>query len=248
MGLDGMTLRGFDGRVAVVTGGGRGIGRAIAEGLAAQGATVAAFDLSAEPSAPVPEGMDLHQIRCDVADEASVDAAFTEVEERWGAATILVNNAGILVSSTVHEMDIASWERTMAVNATGTFLCSRRVLPGMQEAGYGRIVSIGSSAGKTGGARLVGAYGASKAAVMVLAKAIASENAGMGITSNALAPTLIDTDMVAGGGLSDLASKIPVGRLGTVDDVAYAVLFLASADAGYITGEVMDVNGGFLID
>lgn len=186
-------------------------------------------------------------VHCDVADETSVEKAFTRVEKTWGTPSILVNNAGVLSMARIEDTDLDMWNRTMAINLTGAFLCSKRVIPAMREAGYGRIVTIGSSAGKTGGARMVGAYGASKAGVMALAKAIASENADRGITSNAIAPALIDTDMVAGG-LSDLVERIPVGRLGTREDVAYAVLYLASEDAGYITAEVMDVNGGFLID
>ena len=141
---------------------------------------------------------------------------------------------------------LQSWQRSIDVNLTGAFLCARRALPAMREAGYGRVLAIGSSAGKTGGAKSVAAYGASKAGVMALAKAIASEYAPFGITSNALAPSLIDTDMISS--MPDMASKVPVGRLGTVHDVADIVAFLCSEHAGYITAEVVDVNGGFLID
>jgi NAD(P)-dependent dehydrogenase (short-subunit alcohol dehydrogenase family) len=245
MSIDAVRLPGFKGRNAVVTGGARGIGRRIVMALRTQGARVAALDVA------FPDDGDWDQetmrIVCDVTSEASVDNAFSGVEAQWGTITILVNNAGILVESPVHETSLEDWERTMGVNATGTFLCSRRAIPRMRAEGYGRILSIGSSAGKTGGARNVGAYGASKAALMALAKAIASENAAFGITSNALAPALIATDMIAGG-LDDLASLIPVGRIGSVDDIAYATLMLTSEAASYITAEVTDVNGGFLVD
>lgn len=242
-----LRLGGFSDRVAVVTGAGRGIGRAIADALLSQGSRTAYLDLE---EAPDVEAIRSHPsamfVQCDVSDEASVDRAFGQIESEWGKAAILVNNAGVLWQATVEDTDLAMWERTFAVNTTGVFLCCRRALPGMRHAGYGRIVTIGSSAGKTGGAKALAAYAASKAAVMALAKSIASECASDGITSNALAPALIDTDMISG--LSDLADRIPVGRLGSTQDVAAAVLFLASEHASYITAEVMDVNGGFLID
>jgi NAD(P)-dependent dehydrogenase (short-subunit alcohol dehydrogenase family) len=235
-----MQLNGFDDRVALVTGGARGIGRAICERLRDLGARVAVGDLRA-PDIDGVLGLEL-----DVTSEASVDATFARVEAELGAPSILVLNAGIFVIEPFEETTLASWQRTIDVNLTGAFLCARRALPAMREAGYGRVVAIGSSAGKTGGAKAVAAYGASKAGVMTLAKAIASEYAPHGITSNALAPSLIDTDMISS--MPDMAEKVPVGRLGTVDDVADAVAFLCSAHAGYITGEVVDVNGGFLID
>ncbi|HEV3404470.1 MAG TPA: SDR family oxidoreductase, partial [Gaiellaceae bacterium] len=129
---------------------------------------------------------------------------------------------------------------------TGAFICARRALPAMRAAGFGRIVAIGSSAGKTGGKRHAAAYGASKAGIMVLAKSIASEYAEHGITANALAPALIDTEMIAG--LPDMSGLIPVGRLGKAEEVAGMAAYLCSTQAAYITGEVVDVNGGFLID
>ncbi|MBA2578902.1 MAG: SDR family oxidoreductase [Euzebyaceae bacterium] len=233
-------VEGLQGRVAVVTGAGRGIGRRIAEVLAGNGARVAALDLEA----PAHAGM--LGVACDVADEQAVDAAFATVEEQLGAASVLVLNAGIYPIVPFEEMTMAVWQRTIDVNLTGGFLCARRVLPGMRTAGYGRIVAMGSSAGKAGGARSVAAYAASKAGIMTLAKSIANEYAAFGVTANALAPALIDTEMIAG--TRDLVSRIPVGRFGTPDEVAALVAFLCSAHAGYITGEVTDINGGFLVD
>ena len=168
------------------------------------------------------------------------------VERELGPVEVLVLNAGIFVIEPFEEMTLASWQRTIEINLTGAFLCARRALPAMREAGWGRVVALGSSAGKTGGSKSMAAYAASKAGVMALAKSIASEYAAHGITANALAPSLIDTPMLAG--IADLASRIPVGRLGRPQDVADVVAFLASEHAGYITGEVVDVNGGFLID
>lgn len=236
---------GFEGRVAVVTGAGRGIGRAVADALVAKGACTAYLDVNA-PEPPLDSGECSLFVHCDVTDEASVDAAFTTVEETWGTVSILVNNAGIFWIRPLAEITLDAWNQMMAVNTTGAFLCARRVLPGMRAQGYGRLIALGSSAGKTGGAKETAAYGASKAAIMALAKSIATEYAADGITSNALAPALINTDMVAG--IADLAGRIPVGRLGEPADIAAAVVFLASEEAGFITGEVMDINGGFLID
>lgn len=244
--MPGDRFGGIEGRVAVVTGAGQGIGRAIADSLVANGAKVGYLDLRSPDDADSIEGDQRMFARCDVTIPAEVDSAFTEVEEGLGPISILVNNAGIFEIKPFEETTLDDWNRTMTVNLTGMFLCCQRALPGMRAAGYGRIVSIGSSAGKTGGAKNVAAYAASKAAVHALAKSIASEYARHGITSNALAPALINTAMVAG--IADLKDAIPVGRLGEPEDVARSVLFLASEGASFITAEVMDVNGGFLVD
>ncbi len=234
-----MKLDGFDGRVALVTGGAGGIGATIAKTLRDLGANVAVGDLT-----PVAHegilGVDL-----DVTSEGSVREAIATVLQELGPPTILVLNAGIFPIEPLESTTIDSWERTMRVNLTGAFLCAREVLPHMREAGYGRLVTLGSSAGITGGSKNVAAYGASKAGVMALTKAIATEYAPFGITSNALAPTLINTDMVSG--IAHMADRIPVGRLGEAEDVADIAAFLCSSHAGYITGAVVDVNGGFLI-
>jgi NAD(P)-dependent dehydrogenase (short-subunit alcohol dehydrogenase family) len=238
--LTGLRVSGLDGRVALVTGAAGGIGGAIVETLLEQGARVVAADL-AEPAINR-----AFPIAMDVADEAAVDRGFTTIERELGAVQVLVLNAGVFVIEDFEELSLRSWQRTIDINLSGAFLCARRALPAMRQAGWGRVVAIGSSAGKTGGSKAMAAYAASKAGVMALAKSIASEYAKYGVTANALAPSLIDTPMLAG--IADLASRIPVGRLGRPQDVADLVTFLASDHAGYITGEVVDVNGGFLID
>lgn len=235
-----MELEGLEGRVALVTGAARGIGRRIAGTLRELGARVAAGDL--DP----PEIDGVLGLRLDVTDEGEVDACFATVERELGAPELLVLNAGVFRIEPFEETTTASWRQTLDVNLTGAFLCARRGLPAMRAGGFGRVVIIGSSAGKTGGAKSMAAYAASKAGAMTLAKSIASEYAATGVTSNALAPSLIDTDMIAS--MPDMRSRVPVGRLGTPQDVADVVAFLCSTHAGYITGEVVDVNGGFLID
>jgi len=237
-----LKLNGFEQRVAVVTGAGRGIGRAIGTTLSALGAQVAFADLA--PPTDLPEGA--IGVAMDVTDEGSVDAGFAVVESSLGPVDIVVLNAGVFRVESLEDTSFESWRFTMAVNLDGPFLCCRRVLPGMRERGYGRIVAIGSSAGKTGGAKDVAAYAASKAGVMTLMKSVASQYARAGITANALAPTLIDTEMIAG--MADLHESVPVGRLGRPQEVADLVAYLASEHAGFITGEVVDINGGFFID
>lgn len=235
-----LRVDGLDGRVSVVTGATRGIGRAIAMALQENGSRVAALDLEA------PQDDNILGLTCDVTDPDSVDAAFATVERELGTVSVLVVNAGIYPISPFEQTSLELWRRTLDVNLTGGFLCCRRVLPAMRSQGYGRIVTIGSSAGKAGGARSVAAYAASKAGLMTMTKSIANEYAAHGITANTLAPALIDTEMISG--MRDLVSRIPVGRFGTPEEVAALVCFLASAHAGYITGEVTDINGGFLVD
>ena len=233
-------LDGIEGRVAFVTGAARGIGRCIAETLRDGGALVAAGDLQ-PPDIDRVAGVGL-----DVADERAVDTAFSRVEEELGPVELLVLNAGIFPIEPFEETSLESWQRTLDVNLTGAFLCARRALPAMRRQGFGRIVAIGSSAGKTGGAKSVAAYAASKAGIMAMTKSIANEYARTGVTANALAPALIDTDMVAA--MPDMREKVPLGRFGTPQEVADVVAFLCSAHSSFITGEVVDVNGGFLID
>ena len=235
-----MRLQGFEGRVAVVTGAARGIGRRLCETLVSLGASTAAFDLIA-PEIPRVVG-----VACDVTNAQAIDSAFSEVERKLGPVDILVINAGVYIVEPFEQTTLASWRKTMSVNVDAAFLCAQRAITHMRERGYGRIVTIGSSAGITGGKRNSAAYGASKAAVMTLAKALANEFASHGITANTVAPALIRTQMIEG--MPDMSAQIPVGRYGEPEDVAAAVAFLCSAHASFITGEVLDITGGFLID
>jgi NAD(P)-dependent dehydrogenase (short-subunit alcohol dehydrogenase family) len=222
-----------------VTGAGRGIGLSVAQVLVANGARVAALDL-------VPPQVDgILGIECDVSDEAAVGEAFAQTEAAFGPVSILVLSAGITPLLRFEETSTELWERTLSINATGAFHVLRRAIPGMRAMGYGRIVALGAAAGKSGGARSA-AYAASKAGLMALVKSIASEYARDGITANIVAPALIDSGMLANA--RDLVDRVPVGRLGTPDEVAALVAYLASGHAGYITGEVVDINGGTLID
>jgi NAD(P)-dependent dehydrogenase (short-subunit alcohol dehydrogenase family) len=235
-----MQLDGIEGRVAFVTGGARGIGRCIAETLRDLGARTAACDLEA------PAIDSVLGLAADVTDEGAVDSAVTAVERELGGVELLVSNAAILIVEPLERTTPDAWRRLIDINLTGAYLCARRVLPGMREAGYGRVVVIGSSAGKTGGGTASAAYSASKAAIMTFAKSIAKEYAAHGVLANAVAPALIDTEMIAG--IEDLRDRIPLKRYGRPEEVADVVAFLCSAHSSFITGEIVDVNGGFVMD
>ena len=239
-----MQFEGLEGRVAAVTGAARGIGLRIAEVLRDQGAQVAALDINQ------PEIAGVEGIVCDVSDPAGVSRAFGAVREKLGQVDVLVINAAIFKAVAFEDVTLEWWERSLAVNFTGAFLCAREVLPSMRERGYGRIVAIGSGGAKTGGVLPTGPYVATKAGMMTLTKTIAIEYAKFGITANVVAPIYIETPMLTatGVGNEDIRRRIPVGRLGTPDDVAAVTAFLCSSHAGYLTGEVVDLNGGFFID
>ena len=239
-----MQLNGINGRVAVVTGGARGIGRRMVERFRDLGASVAALDVEPEPIDGV------LGVEVDVSDEESVDRAFLRVEQQLGPPQLGVLNAGILHKAPIEQHSLADWRRVLDVNLTGPFLCARRSLGGMRASGYGRLVIVGSCAGVNGAGAApppLPAYAASKAGAMALAKSIALEYAAHGVTANAIAPTLIDTGML-GTLEADFRSAIPVGRYGRPEEVADLAVYLCSDHSGYITGEVIDINGGYLID
>ena len=187
----------------------------------------------------------------DVTDREQIQAVVGAVCDTWGPIDILVNNAGIYEVLPFVEITERQWDRLLAVNLKGTFLCCQAVIPTMIRRGGGRIINIASSAGKTGG-KLAGAhYSVSKAGVICLAKQLARELGSYGITVNAVAPGRIDTPMIQIASREENEAfrlQTPLGRLGTPEDVANAVVFLASDEASFITGEIVDVNGGLLID
>jgi NAD(P)-dependent dehydrogenase (short-subunit alcohol dehydrogenase family) len=238
----------LEGRRALVTGGASGIGAAIARRLAAEGAAVVIGDLNEEGARAVAAEIDGDATALDVAD---FDAAHRVVEEH-GPFAVLVNNAGTDDFGFFTDMTPDRWRRLIAINLEGVLACTHAVLPGMQEAGYGRIVSIASEAGRVG-SKGSAVYSAAKGGVIAFMKTIARENARFGITANSIAPGPIDTPLLqAATGLGEIGERIietmksgtQMRRLGKPDEVAAAVAFLASDDASYVTGETLGVSGG----
>ncbi len=242
----------FTGKTAIVTGGSRGIGRAVCLELAAGGANVvfcyAGNDAAAHKTAQDVEaaGGRALALRCDVSDAAQVDALVSAAGERFGRIDILVNNAGITRDNLLLRMSEAEFDMVVAANLKGAFLCMKAVSKRMLKQRCGRIVNLSSVVGLRGNAGQVN-YAASKAGIIGMTKSLAKELASRGVTVNAVAPGFIETDMTAA--LSESArsaaqGSIPMGRLGTPEDVAKAVAFLAGDDAAYITGQVLAVDGG----
>ena len=237
-------------RVALVTGASRGIGRAIALALAQRGATVVAAARGDNAGPVVDEiaalGRTAEAVSLDVTEAAAVEAAVAGVLERHGRIDILVSNAGITRDQLLLRMKREDWDAVLATNLTASFMICQAVLRPMLKQRGGRIVAISSVVGQMGNAGQAN-YAASKAGLIGFCKSMAREVASRGITVNVVAPGLIETDMtraLTGASREDWAERIPLGRLGTPDDVAHAVCFLASDEASYITGHVLAVNGG----
>ncbi len=234
-------------KVAIVTGGTRGIGRAISLSLKQEGFTVAANfagnevraqEFTAETGIPA--------YRWDVGDHSACLEGCARVAQELGPIAVLVNNAGITRDGTLSKMSFDDWNEVMRINVGGCFNMAKACFPGMRERGWGRIVNIGSINGQAGQYGQVN-YAAAKSAIHGFTKALAQEGAKSGVTVNAIAPGYVDTDMVAAVPpqvLEKIVAKIPVGRLGNADEIARGVTFFASEQAGFVTGSTMSINGG----
>ena len=234
-------------RVAVVTGGTRGIGQAICQRLMRQGHTVIANYAGNDEKAKAftaATGIPAH--RWDVGDHEAALEGCARIEAEFGPIDIIVNNAGITRDGTLHRMSFEDWNEVLRVNLGGCFNMAKAAFPGMRERGWGRIVNIGSINGQAGQYGQVN-YAAAKSGIHGFTKALAQEGAKFGVTVNAIAPGYIDTDMVAAvpeAVLEKIVAKIPVGRLGMAEEIARGVAFLTSDNGGFVTGSTMSINGG----
>jgi len=244
------------GRVALVTGGAGGIGQAVAAAMAACGARVVAADLNA-PAAPQADAIEY--VPLDVTRAPQVAACVDGIVARYGRLDILVNVAGIVSLGSAAGLAEQEWDRVLAINLKGTFLCCQAAMPAMKAAGFGRIVNLGSVLGKNGGnprpwldpaeqerASNV-AYGVSKAGIVAMTSYLSKELAAFGVTVNTVAPGPVASAMTTGFPQA-LRNLIPVGRMGRAEEIAAAVLFLAAPQSSFITGETLDVNGGLWAD
>jgi 3-oxoacyl-[acyl-carrier protein] reductase len=240
-------------KVALVTGGGQGLGETISLTLAREGAHVAIGDVNLERAARVvgsiqEMGRKAIALRADVSCESEVKALVAESIAELGTIDILVNNAGIFHGGPIAEMSEDIWNRVLDINLKGTFLCSREIIPLFKEKGRGKVINIASLAGQVGGLLAGANYAASKAGVICFTKSLAKELAPFGVNVNCLAPGIIDTAMTEAFPREELKKSIPLGTLGEPQDIANAVLFFASEESKYITGETLNINGGVLMD
>ena len=242
-------------KVVLITGGSRGIGRACVEAFARAGWAALFFcrartDLAASLAENLrSEGCDAGWYQCDVSQKAQVDAAVSDILRRYHRVDALVNNAAVSQTGLMTDMTEADWDGMFAVNVKGAFLCARAVLPGMIARRSGSIVNVSSMWGQVGASCEV-CYSATKAALIGFTKALAQEVGPSGVRVNCVAPGVIDTDMNAaldGAALAALADETPLGRIGTPEEIARAVLYLAGDGASFVTGQVLGVNGGFVV-
>jgi 3-oxoacyl-[acyl-carrier protein] reductase len=238
----------FTGRTAVVTGGASGLGKASAARIIAEGGQVSLWDLNAEALAAAAVGIGArHFVALDVSDADAVAAAAAETNQMLGRIDILIASAGITGATVpVHEFPIDSWKRVVDINLNGVFYCSRAVVPFMLENGYGRIVNVASVAGKEGNPN-ASAYSASKAGVIGFTKSLGKELAGKGVIANSLTPATFESpilEQLPQSQVDYMRSKIPMGRLGEVDESAAMVCFMASEECSFTTASTFDTSGG----
>jgi len=245
-------LQRLAGKKAVVTGGARGIGRGIAEGFAAEGADVAIMDVApASAAGAVLKALTAHgrrglYLEADVSNEESVNNAIGEVIREFGGVDVLVNNAGIVHEALVEDLDAKDWDRVLAVNLRGTFLCTRAVLPGMLKQGGGRIINIASQLGQIGGSTMA-PYSASKAGVIGFTRALAREVSDRHVLVNAIAPGPVETAMLESESADWKRKKLadlPIGRFASVAEIVPTAVFLASDESTYYAGQTLGPNGG----
>lgn len=244
----------FESKVAVVTGAARGIGRAIANRFAEEGAAAVIVDLKNAGAAAreiAGRGLEAAGYDVDITDYEAVQAMMADAAGKFGTIDILVNNAGIIDRGTILDITFERWLKVIDVNVNGTFICCKAAIPYMVKQSAGKIVNVTSIAGKMGDLTASPVYGTSKGAVNTLTKSLARQLADYRINVNAVAPHAIETDMSAEWSeekRKQIVGAIPLKRLGKPEEVAEAVLFLASEKAAFITGEIMDINGGYLMD
>lgn len=246
----------FTDKVAFITGSGQGMGQQFALDLAREGAKVVISDLNDEILQETKGllekmGVPFLSIACDVSDNEQVTRTISKIKDEYGRVDILINNAGVLKSATIEETSLELIDLTLDVNVKGVLYCIKAVTPLMKEQGYGRIVNIASITGKNGDNSTTFVYGASKGAVITLTRSVARQLGPFGITCNAMAPHAVMTKMMAYWDeekKKSMSDKIPVRRLSTIEDMSHLALFLASDEASFITGETVNINGGYYMD
>jgi 3-oxoacyl-[acyl-carrier protein] reductase len=246
----------FTGKVAFITGAGQGMGYQLAVDMAGEGARVVISDidepsLAAAAQALEKQGAAFLALKCDVANRAQIEEAIDAAIAEYDRLDILVNNAGLLKSFTIEDTSDELIDRTLDINIKGVLYAIRKVTPIMKKQKYGRIINVASITGKNGDNSTSFAYGASKGAVISLTRSVARQLGPFGVTCNAIAPHAVMTKMMEywdDAKKKEAADKIPVRRLGTIQDMSYLMMYLASGEAGFINGETVNINGGYYMD